>query len=80
MALAIAEAVQPVRRAIERRLLHERLITWGLGQLPWSRTEFDMARIRRECAEILAAADKERFTTESQSFFEYPKYQLLRAL
>ncbi|HEV2378379.1 MAG TPA: helix-turn-helix domain-containing protein [Terriglobia bacterium] len=54
MRTAVTEAIQPARQAIERRLLDERLITWALRQLPWSRTEFDIARIRRECAEIIA--------------------------
>ena len=54
MRVAAQEAVQPVRRAIERRLLDARLLGWAIRELPWSRTDRDEARIRRECAEILA--------------------------
>jgi excisionase family DNA binding protein len=54
MRVAAQQAVEPVRQAIERRLLDARLIAWALRELPWSRTDRDEARIRRECAEILA--------------------------
>jgi excisionase family DNA binding protein len=52
--MAAQQAVEPVRQAIERRLLNARLIAWALWQLPRSRSDHDEARIRRECAEILA--------------------------
>jgi excisionase family DNA binding protein len=48
------EAVQPIRRGVERRLLKERLLNWAAQQLPWDKTELDSLRVRRECAEILA--------------------------
>ncbi|OFV96449.1 MAG: hypothetical protein A3F68_10405 [Acidobacteria bacterium RIFCSPLOWO2_12_FULL_54_10] len=51
---AIAEAVEPVRQAVEKRNLTERVTTWAVWQLPWSRTDSDERCIRRECAEILA--------------------------
>ena len=51
---AAAEAVRPIRQAVEKRLLTERLITWALQELPWGRNERDEACLRRECAEILA--------------------------
>jgi hypothetical protein len=54
MRVTAREAVQPFRRAIERRQLEARLIAWALRELPWRRTERDEARIRRECAEILS--------------------------
>lgn len=55
MRVATQEAVQPVRQAVEKRLLDERLIKWAVSELPfWGRTEQDEARLRRECAEILA--------------------------
>ncbi|HEV2380945.1 MAG TPA: helix-turn-helix domain-containing protein [Terriglobia bacterium] len=54
MRVAAQEAVRPFRQAIEKRDLDARLINWALQSLPWSRTEGDMARIRRESAEILA--------------------------
>ena len=52
--VAAQEAVQALRQAIERRQLEARLINWALRQLPWGKTERDEARLRRECAEILA--------------------------
>jgi hypothetical protein len=55
MRVATQEAIQPVRQAVEKRLLDERLIKWAVSELPfWGRTEQDEARLRRECAEILA--------------------------
>jgi len=47
------EAVQPIREAVERRLLRERLLKWAIQQLPWCRTDLEALRVRRECAEIL---------------------------
>lgn len=54
MRLAAQEAVRPFRQAIQRRQLDARLVSWALRELPWSRTERDEARIRRESAEILS--------------------------
>ena len=54
MRLAAEEAVRPFRQAIHRRQLDAKIISWALRELPWSRTDRDEARIRRECAEILA--------------------------
>ncbi|HEV3275356.1 MAG TPA: helix-turn-helix domain-containing protein [Terriglobia bacterium] len=54
MRVAAQEAIRPFCQAIERRLLDVRLVSWALQQLPWSRTERDEVRIRREAAEILA--------------------------
>ena len=51
---AISEAIEPVRQAIGKRNLTQRLIIWAVLELPWSRTDSDERRIRRECAEILA--------------------------
>ncbi len=51
---AITEALQPVRQAVEKRNLTQLLTLWVVWQLPWSRTESDERRIRRECVEILA--------------------------
>jgi hypothetical protein len=48
------EAIQPIQQAIERRLIKERVLNWAIQQLPWSKTELDAVRVRRECAEILA--------------------------
>jgi len=54
MRVAAEEAVQPVRRAVEKRSLDARLLSWAIRELPWSGTDRDEARIRRECTEILA--------------------------
>lgn len=55
MRVAAQEAVQPVRQAVGKRLLDERLIKWAVSEMPfWGRTEQDEARLWRECAEILA--------------------------
>ena len=54
MRATVTAALVSVRQGIERRLLDARLIAWTLRELPWSRTDRDEARIRRECAEILA--------------------------
>ncbi|HEV2177320.1 MAG TPA: hypothetical protein VGW33_08980 [Terriglobia bacterium] len=54
MRVAAQEAVRSIRQAVERRLLDARLLHWAIWQLPWGRTDRDEARIRRECAEILA--------------------------
>ena len=47
------DAVRPIRQAVEKRLLKERLLRWAVWQLPWSKTELDALRVQRECAEIL---------------------------
>jgi excisionase family DNA binding protein len=54
MHIAAEEAVRPIRQATERRALEEQLISWAIRALPWSKTEGDEARLRRDCAEILA--------------------------
>lgn len=51
--VAAEDAVRPIRRAVEKRLLKERLLRWAVQQLPWSKTELDALRVQRECAEIL---------------------------
>jgi hypothetical protein len=52
--MAAEEAVRPIQRAVEKRLMKERLLRWAIQQLPWAKTELDALRVRRECAEILA--------------------------
>jgi len=54
MRVAAEEAVRPVREAIERRELEERLIRWAIQELPFTKTEADKAEPRPGCAEILA--------------------------
>jgi hypothetical protein len=52
--VAVKEAVQPVRQAIEKRVLEEEIIRWAIGKLPWGSEDCDRTRLRRECSEILA--------------------------
>ncbi|MBZ5514849.1 MAG: hypothetical protein LAN62_08395 [Acidobacteriia bacterium] len=52
--VTVQEAVEPVRLAVGKRLLDTRLLDWAIRELPWSRTDRDETRLRRECAEILA--------------------------
>ena len=54
MRVAAQQAVEPISRAVEKRLLDARLLSRASIRLPWSATEQDKARVRRECAEILA--------------------------
>ena len=54
MRVAALAAVQPIHQAIVRRTLDARLINWAVSQLPWGRTDRDIARVTRECTEILA--------------------------
>ncbi len=54
MRVAAQEAVLPFRQGIERRQLDAKLLDWAIRELPWNRTDREIARIRRECAEILA--------------------------
>ncbi|HEV2380151.1 MAG TPA: hypothetical protein VG206_10200 [Terriglobia bacterium] len=70
MRVAAKEAVQPFRQAIERRQLDERLINWALRSLPAGRTDRDEARIRRECAEILAEMPQDVSEPEGREALE----------
>jgi excisionase family DNA binding protein len=54
MRVAAQQAIEPISRAVERRLLEDRLLSWAVIRLPWGATDHDKARVRRECAEILA--------------------------
>jgi excisionase family DNA binding protein len=54
MRVAVQAAVKPVHLAVGKRLLDARLLEWAIRELPWSRTDRDETRLRRECAEILA--------------------------
>jgi hypothetical protein len=54
MQAAAEAAMQPVLRTIKRRMLEARLLDWAESQLPSGRSDRDQARVRRECAEILA--------------------------
>jgi excisionase family DNA binding protein len=59
-------ALQPIQRAAEKRLLQERVLSWATCQLPWGKTELDAARLRRECAEILAELSEGTPETEAK--------------
>ncbi len=52
--MSTQEALRPINQAIEKRRKEERILNWAIGQLPWNKNELDAARVRRECAEILA--------------------------
>lgn len=54
MRVAAQQAIEPISRAIEKRLLDARLLNWATIRLPWSATEQDKVRVRWEYAEILA--------------------------
>jgi excisionase family DNA binding protein len=54
MRVAVGEAVLPVRQIIQKRELDDRLLQGAVWKLPFGRSDEDVARVRRECAEILA--------------------------
>ena len=70
MRVAAQEAIQPISRAIEKRLLDARLLNWASARLPWSAMGQDKARVRRECAEILAELPQDASEIEAQEALE----------
>jgi excisionase family DNA binding protein len=70
MKVATQQAIEPIARAIERRLLDQRVINWAIFKLPWSATDYDKARVRRECAEILAELPQDVSEIEAQQALE----------
>jgi excisionase family DNA binding protein len=70
MRVAVQEAVEPVRLAVGKRLLDARLLDWAIRELPWSRTDRDETRLRRECAEILAELPLGTSEAEGQEALE----------
>ena len=70
MRVASKEAAQPIRQAIERRQLDGRLVNWALRSLPAGWTDRDAARIRRECAEILAELPVDTSEVEGKDALE----------
>ncbi len=70
MRVAVQEAVEPVRLAVQKRLLDARLLDWAIREVPWSQTDRDEARIRRECAEILAELPLGATETEAKEALE----------
>jgi hypothetical protein len=51
---AAEEAVRPIQKVAQRRLLDMRMLNWAISQLSWGSDEHDRARLSRECREILA--------------------------
>jgi excisionase family DNA binding protein len=70
MRVAAQQAIEPISRAVERRLLDERVINWAIFKLPWGATDYDKARVRRECAEILDELPHDVSEAEAQQALE----------
>jgi hypothetical protein len=68
--LAVQDAVQPIRQAIERRILEEGIFRWAIGKLPWGSEDRDRARLRRECLEILAELPQDVTEPEAKEELE----------
>lgn len=67
------EVVQPIKQAVEKRLLDEQLIEWAVRELPlWGRAEEDEAHLRRECAEILAELPTDVSEAEAKDELRQP--------
>lgn len=64
------QAVKPVRQSVEKRLLDERLTAWAVRQLSWGSDDRDKARLRRECAEILAELRQDVSEAEAKEVLE----------
>lgn len=78
MRVLAQEAMQPTCQAVEKRLLDERLIEWGIRELPyWGRSDRDEARLRRECAEILEELPADTSEVEAKEALE-PAIQEVR--
>ena len=48
------QALSPIKHAVEKRRQDQRIVNWAASKLPWHSSDLDKARLRRECAEILA--------------------------
>lgn len=70
MRVAAQEAIEPISRAIEKRLLDARLLNRATIRLPWSATDQDKARVRQECAEILAELPQDVPEIQAQEALE----------
>lgn len=68
--VAADEAVRPIRQAVEKRCLDERLTTWAVRELPWGCTDSDERRLRRECAEILEELPADISEAEAKEVLE----------
>jgi excisionase family DNA binding protein len=67
---AADETIRPLRRAIEKRLLDERLITWAIRELPLGSDDRDEARLRRDCVVVLADLPEDASEVEVQEALE----------
>ena len=67
---AADQAIQPICQTVEKRLLGERVITWAVRELPWHSDDRDKARVRRECAEILAELPADISEAEAKEALE----------
>ncbi|HEV2495231.1 MAG TPA: helix-turn-helix domain-containing protein [Terriglobia bacterium] len=63
-------AVRPLRQAVEKRLLDERLTAWAVRQSSWGSDDRDKGRVRRECAEILAELPQDVAEAEAKESLE----------
>jgi excisionase family DNA binding protein len=70
MRVAAQQAIEPIARAIEKRLLDARLLNRATVSLPWSATDQDKARVRRECAEILAELPQDLSEAQAKEALE----------
>ena len=64
------EALRPINQVVEKRRQKERILAWAIAQLPWGKTELDGARVRRECAEILADLPEDIAEIEAKEALE----------
>src|SRR5439155_12100947 len=67
---AADQAIQPICQSVGKRLLGERVTTWAVRELPWQSDDRDKARVRRECAEILAELPQDVTEAEAKEALE----------
>lgn len=70
MRIAAQQAIEPISRAIEKRLLDARLLSWAVIRVPFDATDYDKARVRRECAEILDELPRDVSEAEAHQALE----------
>ncbi|HLY60001.1 MAG TPA: hypothetical protein VKV95_04475 [Terriglobia bacterium] len=68
--VAADEAIKQIRQAVEKRELDVRILKWAVFALPWHATDGDRARVRRECAEILAGLPLDISDTDARDALE----------
>src|SRR5439155_14806256 len=67
---AADQAIQPICQSVGKRLLGERVTTWAVRELPWHSDDRDKARVRRECADILAELPQDVTEAEAKEALE----------